>query len=245
MKILTDFFGGFKYALLLVQKKNLYLYFSPAIILALLFYFFFSGGKFLGGGFSFMEDWWVIGWLITSSKTLFGLISFMLFEFFILVLLSPINAYFAEKTKEDLTGKAQGFSLGVFLRSFRRMIVILIVGFILQLGLTILLWFLSFIFGEFFYEVAGIMNIAFFVGYSFFDFGLELEEVSSRKSWKYARKNWMICILLGLVFNLGIYLPQKHGLIMLYALAIAVLPNLLSIVASKIFYDNLPKNEIE
>lgn len=241
MKTVSDFFKGFSYAIAFVHKKNLYPYFIPAILIAFLFYFIFSSGSYLGSGVSFMEDWWLIGWLVSSSKTLFGLLSFMIFEFFILVLLSPINAYFAEKTKSDITGEEVNFSLGAFLRSLRRMIVILLVGFLMQIGLTIIFWCLSFIFGDRFYEIAGIMNIAFFVGFSFYDFGLEIEEFSSRKSWQYARKNWLSCIILGLVFNLGIYLPQKNGMIMLYAAAIAVLPHLLTITASKNFYDNLPK----
>ncbi len=243
MKTITSFTNGFSYALKLVHQQKLYGYFVPAIILSILFYLLFSGGSYLGNGVSFMEDWWVIGWLVSSSKTFFGFISFMVFEFFILVLLSPINSYFAEKVREDITGKKIGFSVSVFMRSLRRMIVILLFGFLMQIGLGILLWLLSFILGDRFYEIASIMNIAFFVGFSFFDFGLELEEVNSKNSWRYARKNWMACILLGLIFNLGIYLPQKTGLIMLYAAAIAVLPHLLAITASKMYYNSLPPNE--
>ncbi len=237
--------NGFSYALTLVHKKSLYGYFVPAIILALLFYFLFSGGSSLGSGVSFMEDWWLIGWLVSNLKSLFGFISFMIFEFFVLVLLSPINAFIAEKTREDLTGETLGFSLGIFLRSFRRMLAILIIAFLMQIGVTIVFWLLSFIFGDLFYEIAAIMNIAFFVGFSFFDFGLELEEISAKNSWKYARKNWLACIVLGLVFNLGIYLPQKHGLIIPYAAAIAVLPHILTVTATKMFYDKLDKKKTE
>ncbi|NOQ70781.1 MAG: hypothetical protein GQ574_02200 [Crocinitomix sp.] len=239
MKTITSFFNGFSYALKLVHKQKLYGYFVPAAILAIIFYLLFSGGSYLSGGVSFMEDWWVIGWLISSTTTFFGFISFMIFEFFILVLLSPVNSFFAEKAREDLTGEKLGFSLAVFLRSLRRTLAILFVGLLMQIGLGILLWLLSFLLGDHFYEIASIVNIAFFVGFSFFDFGLELDEVNSKDSRRYARKNWLACIVLGLVFNLGIYLPQKTGLIMLYAAAIAVLPHLLTIAASKMYYESL------
>ncbi|MFT5819473.1 MAG: hypothetical protein ACI8ZM_000697 [Crocinitomix sp.] len=240
MKTIIAFINSIGYALRLIHQQKLCSYFIPSIILAILFYFLFSGGSYLGGGVSFMEDWWVIGWLVSSSKTFFGFLSFMIFEFLILVLLSPINSYFAEKTREDLTGKKIGFSLALFLRSLRRMLVILVVGFFMQIGLGVLLWFLSFFLGDRFYEIASIMNIAFFVGFSFFDFGLELDEINSKNSWRYARKSWLACITLGLVFHLGIYLPQKSGLIMLYAAVIAILPHILAIAASKMYYESLP-----
>ncbi|MDG1913513.1 MAG: hypothetical protein P8I55_02875 [Crocinitomix sp.] len=73
--------NGFSYALTLVHKKSLYGYFVPAIIVALLFYFLFSGGSSLGSGVSFMEDWWLIGWLVSNLKSLFGFISFMILSF--------------------------------------------------------------------------------------------------------------------------------------------------------------------
>lgn len=240
MKTITVFLNSFGYAMRLIHKEKLYGYFIPSIIIAILFYVLFSSGSYLGGGVSFMEDWWLIGWLVSSSKTFFVFLSFMVFEFLVLVLLSPISSYFAEKTREDIRGDKLGFSLAVFLRSLRRMLVIITVGFLMQIGLGILLWLLSFILGDRFYEIASMLNLAFFIGFSFFDFGLELDEINSRNSWRYARKNWMACIAIGLVFHLGVYLPQKGGFIMVYAVAIAVLPQVLSIVASKMYYESLP-----
>ena len=235
MHTVKSFFSAIKYSLNLVVREKLYLYFSFAILISLLFYYIFSGGEALSSKLSFMEDWWIIGWIVTSFESFFSFISFMIFEFLVLVLLSPVNAILAEKVREDITGEKLEFSISVFLSSLRRMVVIIIVGICLQLLFMIVFWLLSFLFGDFFFEIASILTIAFFIGFSFFDFILELEGINSRKSWKYARKNWFACILIGLVFNLGIYYPQKHDLLIIYVIAIALLPHLLSMAATKMY----------
>ena len=227
MNVILDFFQSLTYAVKLVIKGKLYYYFIPSILIAFVFYLIASGGSSYGKLFEFMEDWWLIGWFIEQSKSLFSFIGFVLLEFIILVLLSPINSYFAEKTREDLTGSKINFSISVFLRSLKRMIIILCFALIIQLLLTITIWILSFAVGDQFYEIASLINISFFIGFSFFDFGLELNEVNRRDSWKYAKKNWLICILIGLVFNIGIYYPQEHGYLLLYVLSIILLPHLL------------------
>lgn len=231
------FFSGLAYAVQFVIRKGLFASFIPSIALGALFYFLFSGGQTVGNSVSFMENWWGIGWLVSSSKSLFGLLSFFIFEFFILVLLSPINSYFAEKVREDLTGETLGFSMAVFLKSLWRMIGIFFLAFFMQILLSILLWIFSFLLGDHFKEIASLLNVAFFIGFSFFDFGLELNEVSTRNSWRYARKNWMACIIIGLAFNFGVYYPQKHDLILVYAIAIAILPHLLAIAASHMYFN--------
>lgn len=237
MQTIGSFFSGLSYAIHLIIKRKLYGYFIPAVIISVLFYFMLSGGNSLGNKLNFMEDWWLLGWLVTSMKSFFAFISFMLFEFVILVLLSPVNSILAEKAREDITGEELGFSMAVFMRSLRRMIVILIMAFFAQLLLTFVLWLFSFLLGDRFYEIASMFNVAFFIGFSFFDFSLELDEVNSRKSWKFAKKNWLACILIGLVFNLGIYYPEKHGLMIIYLIAITFLPHLLTLAASKMYYN--------
>ncbi len=236
MKASISFFSALIEAVQFIIRKKLFRYFIPSICLAILFYFIFSGGKALSNGISFMENWWLIGWMVKTSEQFFSFLSFFFFEFFILILLSPINAYLAEKTREDITGEKLDFSVAIFLKSLRRMLVILILAFIMQILLSFILWLLSFLLGETFFEIASLINIAFFIGFSFFDFALELDDINSRKSWRFARKNWISCVLIGLLFNIAIYYPQKHNLFIIYLIAISIIPNLLAIASSKMYH---------
>lgn len=236
--MLVALFKNIPFAIHVILKRKLYLYFVPAIIISLGFYLLFSGGRSLGSSVSFMENWWGIGWILKQSKVFFSFLMFLFFEFLILVMLSPINAYFAEQTKEEVTNQPVVFNLGVFLRSLKRMVVILIFAFSMQLLITLILWVLSFAFGDYFYEFASLINIAFFIGFSFFDFGLELDEINRKKSWEFAKANWLTCVLIGLIFNIGIYYPQKHGWLMIYFIAIVVLPHFLTILATAVYYKN-------
>lgn len=237
MNVISSFLSGIIYAVNLIIRKKLYAYFIPSIFLSLLFYMFFSGGRSIGDSISFMEEWKYIGWLVSSMKTAFLFISFFLFEFVVLVLLSPVNSLLAEKAHEDVTGEEIPFSFEVLVRSIGRMLLILLVALSMQLVLTIVLWLFSFLFGDTFFEITSMLNVAFFVGFSFFDFALELDEVKSRRSWKFARHNWIKCIFIGLLFNVGIYYPQKHDLLWIYLIGISILPHLLTIAASKMYHE--------
>lgn len=236
MSAIQTFFTSFIYAIQLVLQKKLFGYFIPAALVALIFYFIISSGNWISGGLNFMEDWWLIGWLIGAFKNLFSFLSFMLFEFVILVLFSPITALLAERTREEITGLSIPFSISLFLRAFKRMLAILTFAFLAQLIISLVLWLLSFFLGDTFYTIASMLNISFFIGFSYFDFALELDEVSSKESRKFGRKNWLACILIGLVFNLGIYIPLNYGWVVPYLLVITFLPNLLAISTTKMYY---------
>lgn len=236
MDTIQSFFTSFSYSIKLVWEKKMFWYFIPSIIIALIFYLLFSGGSWISQGASFMEDWWLIGWLVGAFKSLFAFIGFMLFEFILLVLFSPITALLAERTREEITGESIPFSFSIFMRVFKRMLVILTTAFLTQLLISIVLWFLSFLLGDTFYTIASMINIAFFIGFSYFDFALELDEISAKESRRFGRKNWLACILIGLVFNAGIYIPQTYGLMILYLLTVSFLPNLIAITATRMYY---------
>jgi uncharacterized protein involved in cysteine biosynthesis len=237
MTAISSFFSSFLYAIKLVINKKLFGYFIPAAIVAVIFYFILSGGNWISGSLNFMENWWVIGWIIGAFKSLFAFISFMLFEFVLLVLFSPITALLAERTREEITGESIPFSMSVFLKAFKRMIAILFMALLAQLLITVVLWLLSFIFGDTFYTIASMLNVAFFIGFSYFDFALELDEVSPKESRRFGRKHWIACILIGLTFNAGIYLPLNYGWTALYLIIITLLPNLLAITSTKMYFD--------
>lgn len=239
MKSVDLFFSAFIYAVKLIRSKKLYSYFIPAIILSLLFLIAVSSGKILGNSLEFMEDWWLIGWFVSASKSFISLMAFIVFEFVILVALSPVNSFLTEKVKADITGIETKFSFRTFLRSIRRMAVILSAAISLQITLLIMLWLFSFLLGDWFYELTYLLNTSFFIGFSFFDFSLELEEVKLSESTKFARKNWLYCLLLGLIFNLFIYYPHKYDFLFVYIIGISIVPHLLTIVSARIYYTSL------
>lgn len=242
MSIIKDFTAGFSFAIRLILKRNLWKYFIPSLFISSLFFLLFNGGLSLGRSLNFMEDWWGIGWIISKSKLFVSFLGFMILEFFILVALSPINSYFAEQTKEEITNIPTDFSIIIFLKSLKRMVVILLFAFFMQCLISLFLWAFSFVLGDQFYELASLLNVSFFIGFSFFDFSLELDDVNRKESWKFGKKNWLSCIVIGLLVNLGIYYPQKHDLIIVYFISIVFLPHILTIISSYLYYNSKKKS---
>ena len=83
---------------------------------------------------------------------------------------------------------------------------------------------------------------SFFIGFSFFDFGLELDGLNSRKSWKFAKQNKLICLISGLVFSVAIYIPEETGFIILFLVTIALVPHMLTIAATQTYFKHYSEN---
>ncbi len=219
-----------------VFKKHLYLYFIPAIMISFFFYWSVKGGGSVAGWLSFMENWWGIGWLIKTLETIISAISFTLFEFFILVLLTPINSMLAEKMKEEITGEAAKFSVAQLIRSLGRSIKIFITAFSVEMILLLIIWVFSFFIGDWFSNIVGFMVSSYFIGFSFFDFPLDLDLKSSKESWQWGKKNKWLVLLAGLIFSVSIYIPEQTGLIFLYVFAISIVPHLLTLTTTSIYF---------
>lgn len=238
MKNITSLFKALGDSISFVFKQKLALYFLPAIFLSFLFYLSLRGAQSATGWMSFMEDWWLIGRLISAMTKTIHVISFVIFEFVILVLLTPINSYFAEKVKEKMTGIKTEFDMAQLFRSLGRTIRILAIALTVELLILVVLWIFSFILGDSFYYIAALLISSFFLGFSFFDFALDLERVSSKESWRWGKKNYILATLVGLIFSLSIYIPEQSGLAILYVISISFVPHLLVIASSLIYYRN-------
>jgi CysZ protein len=238
MKNITSLFKALGDSISFVFKQKLALYFLPAIFLSFLFYLPLRGAQSATGWMSFMEDWWLIGWLISAMTKTIHVISFVIFEFVILVLLTPINSYFAEKVKEKMTGIKTEFDMAQLFRSLGRTIRILAIALTVELLILVVLWIFSFILGDSFYYIAALLISSFFLGFSFFDFALDLERFSSKESWRWGKKNYILATLVGLIFSLSIYIPEQSGLAILYVISISFVPHLLVIASSLIYYRN-------
>lgn len=239
-QMFTAFFGSLKF----VVKYKLYLYFLPAIILAILFYMSMRGGSSLSNKLNFMSDWWLVGKMVDGISNGIKSLSFLFFEIVILVFLMPINSYFAEKVKEDLTGEKVDFGFGQFIGSIFRSIRIFAMAFGAEISLIILVWFFSFLVGDWFYEVVSFVITAYFIGFSFFDFGLELNGQKSRASWQWARKNKTLSLVAGLIFSLTIYIPEQTGLLVLFLVTISLVPHMLTIAATQVYFKGVADKNV-
>lgn len=233
-QMITAFVSSFKF----VVQYKLYAFFLPAFILAILFYFSVQGGASVSDQLSFMEDWWLIGSVVKALTAGIKVISFLFFEIVILVFLTPINSYFAEKVKEDLTGVKVEFGWGQFMNSIFRSIKIFAVAFLVEITLIVLIWIFSFMLGDWFYKVVSFIVSSFFIGFSFFDFGLELDGKKTKVSWKWARENKLLCLLAGLIFSISIYLPEETGFLILFLVSISLVPHMLTIAATQVYFKN-------
>jgi len=240
IQVFTAFFGSLKF----VVKHKLYLYFLPAIVLAIIFYLSIQSGSFLSQKMNFIEDWWLIGRIISGLASGISALSFLFFEIIILVFLTPINSYFAVKVKEDITCIKVEFGWGQFIGSIFRSIRIFAVAFIVEITLIIIVWILSFMLGDWFYKVVSFTVSSFFIGFSFFDFSLELDFKKSKESWQWSRQNKWLCLLTGLIFSVAIYIPEETGFLVLFLISISLVPHMLTIVASQIYYTNFAQKKV-
>jgi CysZ protein len=244
MKNVTALFTALKESIGFVIKQKLILYFLPAIFLSFLFYLSLRGAQSVTGWISFMEDWWVIGWIIGALEKTIHVVSIVIFEFVILVLLTPINSFFAEKVKEKMTGIKTEFDMAQLFRSLGRTIRIVAIALTVEMVILFFLWIFSFILGDAFYYIAALLISSFFLGFSFFDFALDLENVSSKESWKWGKKNYILATLVGLIFSISIYIPEQSGLAFLYVISISFVPHLLVIASSFVYYKNFATNKV-
>ncbi len=222
-----------------VFKKHLYLYFLPAIFISFFFYWSVKGGGSIANWLSFMEDWWGIGWVIKAVENMISAISFMLFEFFILVLLTPINSMLSEKMKEEITGEPAKFSVSQLIRSLGRSVKIFITAFSVEMILLLMVWIFSFLLGNWFSTVVGFIVSSYFIGFSFFDFPLDLDSKLSKESWKWGKSNKWMVLLTGLIFSVSIYIPEQTGFVFLYVFSISLIPHLLALTATSIYFKKL------
>ena len=232
------FFSELLRSVSFVFKKHLYLYFLPAVGLSILFYLSFKGGSGVANWLSFMEDWWVVGWLVKTLESIISAVSFMLFEFFILVLLTPINSILAEKMKEEVTGVKAVFSVGQLVRSVGRSIAIFAYAFTFEMMFLLVIWVFSFILGDWVSYWGGLLISSYFIGFSFYDFALELDFKSSKNSWQWGKQNKALVLVAGLLFSFSIYIPEESGWLGLYVISISIVPHLLVLATTATYYKN-------
>jgi CysZ protein len=181
---------------------------------------------------------WSMGWLSPdpyidpevlswSSKLMYWLtsgakwFSTMLFEFVVLTLFSPIMSMLSEHVDNIFTEDEPNFSVTRFVRDLLRTLGILITGFIFS-SLIIVIWYLFAWIGDLSVITPYIIFVlkAFFIGFSFFDYCLERDQISIVKSWRYAINRPITMLSIGGIFSLIFAIPILGVMLAPYLLTV-------------------------
>ncbi len=162
-------------------------------------------------------SWWdtLMGWFQTVAHWLYLFFSFLLekvYVFLVITVLSPFHAFIAERFDQSMTGRKFPYSFSYFLKDFFRMLAIVSIALIMQLGFILVWWVLSFIPGlglldDFMYFLIS----AFFFGFAFHDYALERYRLSIGKSIQFAFEHPLSMLCTGAIF-LGIYAIPYVGI---------------------------------
>lgn len=235
---------------ILFSKKFSWFLFFPLLLLILLF----IGGNMLTSvwGDSLSEivrmklSAWISGipWLHwvndTSSiliRILLRIIYFIIFlsvgGYIVLIIMSPVYSWLSERTEARLTGKEYPFSLWQLCRDILRGVLIALRNLFFQLGVTVLLFFCSFI------PVAGIavpfvmfFVSAYFYGFSFMDYAVERKRYNIKQSVRYINKNVGIVAGVGSVFALALMIP-------FFSIVACTFVSVLSVIAATVAVNRL------
>jgi CysZ protein len=149
-------------------------------------------------------------WLIV--KIVFLFIFNYLNGYILLIIISPLLAYMSEKTEKILTGREYPFSLNKYVSDVVRGILIGIRNFFYQTILTAVI--LIFIFIPILGEVVAILLPfviffigAYFYGFSFIDYVSERRGYKIKDSVKFVRMNAGFSIALGVIFSVMLMIP--------------------------------------
>lgn len=162
------------------------------------------------------ESWidTLIDWFNAIATWLHSFLTFLLdkiYVFIVITALSPFHAFIAERFDQSMTGTKFPYSFSHFIKDFFRMLAVVSLALLMQLGFILVWWVFSFIPG------LGLLNdlmyfliSAFFFGFAFHDYALERYRLSIGKSIQFAFQKPLSMILTGAIF-LGIYAIPYAG----------------------------------
>lgn len=149
------------------------------------------------------------------SKPISFLMSFLgiwfyvfIYKKIILVLFSPLWALIAEKTEEILRGEDFPFRIHKLIKDILRSIVVNLYTTVLQFGITVLIFFLSFI--PLVVVLTSILHVivnAYFWGYNLIDYRNELYGYGLRRSNRIVYEQAFFSTGVGFTFTILLYLP--------------------------------------
>lgn len=149
---------------------------------------------------------WMLNILIRIG---FLLIYFAVFKYIILVVLSPILAYMAEKINRILNPQLETLSNSELLSNTLKGIALAIINFLKEIVLTLILMLLTFFFPIIAPFTAPLIIIIhmYYYGYSLVDYFIELKNYNFSKRIKTIRQTRLFNFLIGLSFYFIFLIP--------------------------------------
>jgi len=204
----------------------------PVLLWLLLFFGFFAVlqgpaeelSQWLGGMLQLPVDatdasWWSSAkaflsgaWELLTLIVLKAAIAYVLYKvnkYLVLILLSPLLAYASERTEEVLTGRIYPFTWGQLLKDALRGALIAARNGILELGISVGIWFLT-LFVPLLAPVSFILLFimsSYFYGFSMFDYVFERRRLRIRESTRAVNDRLGLVMANGSLFQLGMMVP--------------------------------------
>lgn len=148
----------------------------------------------------------VLTWLIV--KLFLFIVFAILSGYLTLIVLSPLLTYVTEKAEAEISGVSISFSLSKFLKDALRAVYIALRNASIQLLWTVLLMLLSLIPGINLFTAPLLFVItAYFYGFSFIDYTLEIKGYNIKESIEQVRKLRLASVSLGAMFLLLNLIP--------------------------------------
>lgn len=177
----------------------------------------------------------VLSWLLTAPINLIQFILIQVLTFIVLTLLSPVNTFLSERIEFQLNGKKFPFSVAIILRDLFRMIKVVTLLILLELGFLFIYWIVIGWYNPINWldDIVFFLVAAFFYGISFFDYSFERHGLGWTKTIRYAKSNrWLM------VFSGGLFLA-------LYSIPVAgiiIAPVIMTICTTYCFVNNTTEN---
>lgn len=219
-------------AVQLLTLRSILRFALPGLIISLLFYLFLGGLNYTSGIITLIEKIpWIGSFLEGVFSSLFTWIeniSFSVYQFTIITLLSPVNTILSQRVEMQETGKTFEISFAKIMRDFLRLIGIVFAWAVLY-GAFYLVWILiaKMLGISFLNPFVSVIIMAFFTGFNFYDHSLERHDISIIKSWKYAFRRPLHMITTGLIFTILLVIPF---------VGIIIAPIFSTIVATVVFF---------
>jgi len=231
MKTIGHHFNALIWTLQQFGKGKYLLYFIPGILFALGFWWLENWSESLVSPDSIEENtaWYSNLWRKSVSQTghFLSFIFHQLAIFFILTLLSPINTFLSESVDANLTSEKIGFDVMRFINDFIRMIFVVLIAISLELLIMGIWSLISWVFGfQFLNPTIFFITVAFFYGFSFYDYSLERNKISVMGSIRFAKRYSFPTLITGILFSTLLLIP---------VLGLAVAPVIMTIVSTHVF----------
>lgn len=188
------------------------LFFIPGIVIALLFVFVFGTVKTLDSWLNVVNYIpWLGSYILEGKNVFFGWLdglSFFLYQFIIISVLSPFHTVLSEKVDTEITKQKFKFSWEKIVSDIVRTIGVIILGGFLYLFLKIVLSSFTWLIGlSVINPIISAILIGFFTGFNSYDYSLERYNINVFNSWKFARKHPFYMLITGGIFSSFLFIP--------------------------------------